>query len=296
MKKKFLLLYVTALLITQSVTAQITLNLALNSRPQPWLSDWVNPVNGQLIITYSAGPVLNDPLVKLRTTISDQNGSVIGVSNTNAARVYTLKPGVNQFTMADALQLPNLILNESVQRRLQSSGRLAAGQYQLTVEVTNAAGDIVRARQTRPFFITSFQLPVLINPADGSKLDAAIAQSAIIFRWTRLVPASPDIPRYLVQVFEVLPGQTPMQAFRGNRPLLNEQAVPGTTQFIWRPNLPMLDSTANRQFIWTIQTLDFRGIPVPTPDINLQGRSEPAIFSIVHQKKATDKNLKHEDK
>ena len=46
----------------QMATAQITLNLNLNSRPQPWLADWINPVNGQMIITYTPGTVINDPL------------------------------------------------------------------------------------------------------------------------------------------------------------------------------------------------------------------------------------------
>ncbi|MDB5014149.1 MAG: hypothetical protein JWQ25_2351, partial [Daejeonella sp.] len=229
------------------------------------------------------GPTVNDPSVKLKTSLLNENGSVIGTSNINAARVYTLKEGVNQFTLADALQLQNLALTGNVQSLLQRTGRLAAGQYQLMVEVMNASGDIVRAKQTRPFFITSYQLPVLINPAKEAKLDAHNAQNIITFRWTNLVPSSQELPTFRVQVFEILPGQTPMQAFRGNRPLLDEPALKGTTQYIWRPNLPMLDSTANRQFIWTVQTFDAKGFPIPSSDMTIQGRSEPATFSIVNQ-------------
>ena len=96
-------------------------------------------------------------------------------------------------------------------------------------------------------------------------------------------------------MFEVLPGQTPMQAFRGNRPLLNERVIKGTTQYIWRTNLPMLDSTANKQFIWTIQTLDSKGLPVPTIDMTVQGRSEPAMFSIINQMGTKDKSGKNEE-
>ena len=295
MKKYHLLLTVVLFLIVQAARAQITLNLALNNRPQPWLSDWVNPVNGQMIISYMPGPVLNDPSVKLKTTLLDETGSIIGVSNINSARIYTLRAGVNQFTIADALQLQNLTLQGNLQNILQHTGRLAAGQYQLMVEVLNTAGDIVRARQTRPFFITSYQLPVLMQPASGSSLDARLAQNIITFRWTGLIPGSPEIPQYRVQVFEILSGQTPMQAFRGNRPLLNETSTKGSTQYIWRTNLPMLDSTANKQFIWTVQTLDRRGQPIPGMDMNIQGRSEPAIFNIVNQMGTMDKNRKNED-
>ena len=295
MKKYISLLSLGILLFFQVTQAQITINLALNSRPQPYLSDWANPINGQMIISFMQGPALGDPSVKLKTTLLDQSGSILSTSNLNASRIYVLRAGVNQFTMADALQLQNLVLPGNIQSLLQRTGRLAAGQYQLMVEVMNTAGDIVRAKQTKPFFIVSYQLPILMSPADGAKLDAHIAQSIITFRWTSLIPTSAELTFYRVQVFEILPGQEPMQAFRGNRPILDEPAMRGTTQFIWRPNLPMLDSTANRRFIWTVQSLDVNGHPVPTMDMNNQGRSEPAIFNIVNQMGTIDKNRKNED-
>jgi hypothetical protein len=295
MKKYYLLFTVALFLIVQVAQAQITLNLALNKRPQPWLSDWVNPVNGQMIVTYMVRPTLNDPSVKLKTTLLDERGSIIGVSNINSARIYTLRAGVNQFSIAEALQLQNLAFQGNFQNLLQRTGRLTAGQYQLTVEVMNITGDVVRAKQTRIFFITSYQLPILMQPANGSTLDARLAQNIIMFRWTNVIPSSGEFFQFRVQVFEILPGQTPMQAFRGNRPLLDEPAIKGSTQYIWRPNLPMLDSTANKQFIWTVQTLDANGLPIPGMDMNIQGRSEPAIFSIVNQMDMTGKIMENVD-
>ena len=264
----------------------------MNSRPQPYLYDWAKPINGQMFINYMPGPVLNNPSIKLKTTLLDEGGNIIGASNNTAARVYNLRAGINQFTVADALQLQNLILTGNTQNLLQSTGRLKAGQYQLMVEVTNMTGDRVLAKQTRPFFITAFQLPILVSPAKEAELDAHIAQNTILFRWTNLVPSSQELPVFRIQIFEILPGQTPMQAFRGNRPLVNEQVLKGTTQYIWRPNLPMLDSTANQNFIWTIQTFDSKGFPILTSDITIQGRSEPATFSIVNQKSTLERKRK----
>ena len=295
MKKIILIISFGMLLFVQATQAQITLNLALNSRPQPYLSDWVYPINGQMIISYQEGTVAHDPNVKLRTTLLDQSGSIIGTSNVNAARIYTLRPGVNQFTMADALQLQNLVLPGNVQILLQRTGRLAAGQYQLKVEVVNSAGNIVLARQTRLFSMVSYQLPVLMQPANEANLDAHIAQNMITFRWTSIIPASAELTFYRIQVYEILPGQQPMQAFRGNRPLLDEPVSRGITQYLWRSNLPMIDSTANQRFIWTIQSLDVNGMPIPTMDMTSQGRSEPAIFNIVNQMGTIDRNKKNED-
>lgn len=295
MKKNIFILFLGIFLSIGVSKAQITLNLALNSRPQPYLSDWIYPANGMMMISYMGGAVAIDPNVKIKTTLLDQSGTVIGTSDLNSARIYTLKGGVNQFTMAEALQLQNLILPANVQLLLQRTGRLAAGQYQLEVEVRNSAGDIVRAKQTKPFFVVSYQLPVLMQPANDAKLDAHVAQSVITFRWTSLVPFSSEQTFYRVQVFEILPGQTPMQAFRSNRPLLDEPVPNGITQYVWRSNLAMLDTTANSKFIWTVQTLDSRGIPVPSMDLTTQGRSEPALFNIVNQMGEADRNKKNKN-
>lgn len=295
MKKYRLLIAVILILVVQTTHAQITLNLALNTRPQPWLSEWGNPVNGMMIISYMPGPVGGNPSIKIKTTLLDEGGSIVGISRVEDVRIYTLKPGVNQFTIADALQLQHFKLYGYRQNLMQRAGRLPSGQYQLTVDILNAAGDVVEATQTRPFFITSYQLPFLMQPANGAELDARVTQSIIIFRWTSIVPITQERPTYRVQVFEILPGQEPMQAFRGNHPVLDEPAMQGSTQFIWRTNLPMLDSTANKRFIWTVQTLDINEIPIPTADNNTQGRSEPAVFTIINQMGTAGKNRNDQD-
>ena len=267
-------------LYQQVCNAQIKLTLALNSRPLPYLSDWYKPINGQLIIAYLPGQLPTEQSIKLQTTLLDLNGSEIAKSNISSATAYKLLVGVNLFTIADALQLQNLIVSGAVQSLLQRSGRLPAGQYQLSVRVLSILGDKIYAEQTRPFFVTAYQLPVLMQPANGASLDARVAQNIISFKWTSVVPAAEQGTRYRVQVFEILAGQTDMQAYRSNRPLLDEEAIRGSTQFLWRSNLPMLDSTANSRFIWTVQTLDEKGQPLPTNDAFTEARSEPAVFTI----------------
>ena len=264
----------------QICESQIKLNIALNSRPLPYLADWFKPINGQMIISYVPAQSTPDATVKIKTTLLDFNGIVIANSTIGGANVYRLIMGINLFSMGDALQLQNLVLMGSAQSLLQRTGRLMAGQYQLNVQIVNIQGDKIYAEQTRPFFVTSYQLPVLMQPANGATLDARIAQNIISFRWTNVVPAAEQGTRYRVQVFEVLAEQTDMQAYRSNRPLLDEEAIRGSNQFLWRSSLPMLDSTANNRFIWTVQTLDEKGEPLPSNDAFTQARSEPAVFTI----------------
>ncbi len=291
MKKYFVFIFLFTGFI--SAKAQINLTLAFNSRPQPYLADWSNSINGRAIITLGQIPFNN--LVKFKTTLAQQNGTVIGTTNLQGAMIYPLKrlPATNLFSLGDVLQLQNLQLSGAAQNLLQQSGRLAAGAYSITVQVFDNR-DSLLAERLSILNITAYQLPQLISPANNAELDAHVASAIITFRWTRLTPASQELPHYRIQVFEILNSQTPMQAFRSNQPLLDEEATKGATQFIWRSNLPMIDSNMNRRFIWTVQTLDFNGNPIPSSDMNVQGRSEPATFTIVHQMGANNKIKKEE--
>lgn len=273
--------------------AQINLTLAFNNRPQPYLADWSNSINGRAIITLGQNTQVK--LVKFKTTLAQQSGMVIGSTNLQAAMLFPLNslPATNLFSLGDVVQLQNMQFTSAAQNLMQQSGRLAAGAYSMTVQVFNNRDSLLTEKLTI-LNITGFQLPTLISPANEAALDSKVATAIITFRWTRLNPVSQEFPRYRVQVFEILNNQTPMQAFRSNQPLLDEEALKGATQFIWRTNLPMLDSNQNSRFIWTVQTLDFNGNPVPTNDMNTQGRSEPAVFTIVNQQIATGK-LKKED-
>ena len=278
-----------------SVKAQINFTLAFNSRPQPYLADWGNSINGRAIITYGQSPVSN--LVKFKTRLEDISGNIIGSTNLQTAMLFPLNrlPASNLFSLGDVLQLQNMQFAGGAQSLLQQSGRLAAGRYSITVQLFDNKDSLLAERMSI-LNITAYQLPQLIAPANNTELDAHIASAVITFRWTRLTPVPQEQPRYRIQVFEILNYQTPMQAFRTNQPLLDEEATKGTTQFIWRTNLPMIDSNMNRRFIWTVQSLDFNGTPIPSSDMNVQGRSEPAVFFIKQNnpvqlpKETTEKN------
>jgi len=141
-------------------------------------------------------------------------------------------------------------------------------------------------------------------------LDLEKARAAITFRWTPVAPRPLEMLTYRVTVFEVLDYQTPMQALRSNQPLLTKDII-GTTQFIWQPQLGLTaccydivieadtDGDAGMKkdsgnvhhgnqdfdldayaFIWTIQTLDSRGVPFGDGNINGDGISEPNVFFI----------------
>jgi hypothetical protein len=268
-------------LLTQSVSAQFAVTINIFSPAPTYLSDWSKSSTGMMTVTYN-NPKDPTSLVKFRTTLQYFNGGVIATSNNATAPVYTIQQGPNLFTLDKALQLDNLqFSNGAIVRSIQTSGRLPVASYQLCVQLLNATTNVelLKVPFCMKFDQVNYQLPYLLSPNDKTWLDANIAQSVITFRWSSVVPKPREpVFFYRLQVFEVLENQQPMQALRSNQPIL-ETTVRFTTQYIWRPQLSLKDSTGH-VFIWTVQTLDYKGFPLPSADESTQGRSEPRVFGV----------------
>lgn len=269
---------IASILFCQILKSQISGNLILNNRPPSYLSDWNNAATGQLILNNTgAGNMQN---VKVSTSILLENGDVVGISNNATARIFTLTTGANIIPISAVLQLDNLKFN-SLAKSLAQSGKLEPGNYQFCVQLITIDNQPLPFKQCRPFAQVNYQLPYLLTPPNGFLLDANTAQTAIIFRWSSMVPATQEASTYRLQVFEIATDQTPMQALRANQPILVTD-LRRTTQYIWRPQLSLKDSV-NHNFIWTVQTLDSQGVPIATQDASANGRSEPSEFSICNK-------------
>jgi hypothetical protein len=265
------------LLLQASSYAQFNTQLTVSARPTALLSTWSNrPEIVNYLVTNQQA--IRRP-VKLRVTFKEAGGEAIGTTDFNLSANRIFAPGVNLLTARDVVQLQSLRFTGSTAQAINQTGRLPQGSYQLSIQVVDAVTLApLSEEQTRPFLVSSYQLPILMQPLQDQVLQPNIAQQVITFRWTPLSP-QPTQQRisYQLQVWEVQAGQTPMQAFRSNQPLLN-QAVVGVTQYIWQPRLYMGDSAQHRQFVWTIQTLDTDGLGINNGVGD--GRSEPAWFSV----------------
>jgi hypothetical protein len=167
---------------------------------------------------------------------------------------------------------------------LERTGKLPADNYTICARPVNITDYTPLGEEIcKNFYLASTQLPILMKPYNEEVLDAKKAQTAITFRWTPVVPTQLSPVTYRIQVFEVLPTQSPVQALRSNQPLLDKEILVAT-QFIWQPQLsfvPYDDETKKLPtFIWTIQSLDKDHNPVARTDGNGEGRSEPLIFFV----------------
>ncbi len=296
---KKIIAIVSFMIATQSLLSQININLSLAGRPPANLSEWANRRDVLTLIMGSSQTVRFD--VKIKTEIKTLNGTVIGTTNLNTAKTYTPLPGASTILNAlDVLPLENIVFTGKQQTALSKTGKLPADNYMLCVQLFSLPDyKPVSVQICKPFYLAAYQLPTLMLPANEQELNRQVAQSAITFRWTPVVPASTTPVTYRLLVFEILENQKDVQALRSNQPLLDKNIV-GTTQFIWQPQLSMMPYTSaadslnalqkkGKKFIWTIQTLDNLGQPLNQTDGNGESMSEPKVFLVIDKNGAGKK-------
>lgn len=266
--------------------AQLNTSLFVNPTPPSSLYEWGNRKDVLTYVVVLQGSVQLQ--VKIKTELKLADGTVAGTTNLSTAKTYPLRDGNNIFGALDVLPLEAMLLNGKYKKTYEATGKLPADNYQLCVTLVRPV-DFTPLGETRcrSFNLASLQLPIPVMPLQDAILSSEQARTAIIFRWTPVVPKPSTPVQYRVQVFPVLNDQTPMQAFRSNPPLL-DRSVTGTTQYIWQPQLSTLnygteaDSSSNKNltFIWTIQATDATGNPLSDGNINGDGRAEPMVFHI----------------
>ncbi len=277
MKKIIQILIGIAITITTSAQINTTLNVLTN--PTATLSDWANQnaiVN--FIVTKNDSGSRN---VIFKTDITLLDGTIVGTTDVTKATPVTLTRGTRVFFSKDVLLLQIMQFSGKYKTILERTGKLPSDNYQLSVQVLQPTTfQPLATAKTKNFNVVALQLPILVMPLNNDSLNRLVAQTAITFRWTPLVPKTSILPTYRIQVFEVLAHQQPVQALRSNQPILDIN-VRGITQYIWQPRLAFnITDSLPVKFIWTLQTLDDRGQPAVQTDGNGESRSEPFTFTI----------------
>ncbi len=294
MKNKILIAFF--LLFNIVANGQLTTNLVLNARPPATLTEW-SLTRGT--ITYVISNLQSGPRkAKIKVTIKATDGTEVSTTDLNRARTIIIPDGNSILNAATVFPLEIQRFTGKYQNSLNRTGKLPADSYQFCVELVEEASFAPLAPpQCRSFSVAGLQLPILMMPANEQALDSKKAQTAIMFRWTPLVPKPTTVVNYRLQVFEILSNQQPVQALRSNQPILDKVII-GQTQFIWQPQGILgfekeqsQDSLIQRKgwdgtikgtgkrFIWIIQTLDAVQNPIGV-DANYEARSEPILFFI----------------
>jgi hypothetical protein len=280
---KKILIAILAAFIYTTTAAQLTSNLIVNAQPPAQLSEWGNK-REVLVLIVSAPGAIASPF-KIKTEIKLLDGTVIASADLARTPVFTPNStGTTILIANDVMPLEFMVFTGKYKTSLQRTGKLPADNYTICVQPVQPTDyRPMGEMQCKNFYLATTQLPILMKPYNEEVLDAKKAQTAIIFRWTPVIPRQTSPVTYRLQVFEVLPTQSPVQALRSNQPLLDKEIF-AATQYIWQPQLSFMpydnETVKLPTFIWTIQSLDKAGLPVTQTDGSGEGRSEPLIFFV----------------
>jgi hypothetical protein len=275
MRTRYLKTALSLLLALGLINAQAQLRFTFSSsgNPPAQLVKWQD--QKQLgVLSVFPNPQIKQFRIAIKLTL---DGEVAVQTDPKRARLLSLgasagTPAPSIFFAEDIFTYNALVIKGKNESSIQKTGKLIAGNYQLCIRLTDAEGiRFISEEICRPVVITAYQPPSLLMPANGSEVNCN--NRRILFRWTPVVPRPPHRVNYRLRVFEVLPGQQPVQAYRVNRPIL-EREIPEATQLLWPPDfdLPM----PGRTYIWNVEALDEEGKAVGEN----AGLGEPFTFRI----------------
>ena len=274
-----------SLLIGEASAQSFRVQLNVNSRPSAYLAEWYRPQNGIVVLSTMKGEQMDQAYIRFETEVYNMDEQLMYTLPVTNSSPIAVSGNVMTLALSDILQLQNgHFADARMTHSFAGGGKLPANQYTIRLRIWHGMEDYQITEWTPPkvFLISTYQLPTLIAPANEQELDVNKARSVITFRWTPLSPSmGQSIASYRIQIWRILPNQTPMQTMRSIPPI-EDRLVKGTTQFIWQPRLSMMDDdpVETNQFIWSVQTLDEMDMPVETTDPSMNGYSEPATFTV----------------
>ena len=311
MKKIFYILSI--LFFAQNSVAQVNTTLVLSPNPPASLMQWgVSRETLTFIVFPSAQGIRGE--YKIKTEIKLSDGSVIGKTDLNKSKTYTLSSATTTFNATDVVPLESMIFTGKHKTSLEKTGKLLSDNYEICVQLVRPPDFAPFSEiKCKTFYLAATQLPILMKPYNQEELDYDIAKTTIIFRWTPIVPKPKALVTYKIMVFEVLQNQNPVKAVRSNFPILTQE-VRGVTQYIWQPRgvVDLSDNNANdsamqqrkgldgtvkggsKKYVWIIQSFDNLGQPLGDGNINADGVSEPTVFFV--RQKVKDIKIKDTDK
>lgn len=246
MKKIFYIL--SAILITTNAIAQVQTNLVVSATPQSSLLQWST---NRETLTYIVQPTQGiRGEYKIKTEIKLIDGTTVGKTDLAKAATYTLATTTTVYNANDVIPMQYMIFNGKYKTSLEKTGKLPADNYQICVQLVRPPDFVPFSEERcRNFNLAAAQLPILLKPYNEEVINYDLAKTAVIFRWSPVVPTPKFVATYKLMMFEVLPHQNPVQAMRSNFPILTQE-VRGTTQYIWQPqgilNDMVTDSAAIR--------------------------------------------------
>lgn len=219
-------------------------DLMIDPFPSPYISDWeANPNIGTLTLFNNTG---SERAVRLTFSLTDHRGAVLASGESDP---QALPPGPTIFDSPFDLS-GSFDYDVSIEDVIIRTGRLPEGDFTACTVATDGSG-FVLAEACSPFSVLYPDPPMLLSPFDGDRVD----MQGPFFEWTPLqVPFDYPI-HFVLQIAQILPGQTPEQALSSGIPHYEEDLASTSLQY----PLGELPFVSGARYAWRVQALDQNG-------------------------------------
>ncbi|MCX6139283.1 MAG: hypothetical protein NTX15_00350 [Candidatus Kapabacteria bacterium] len=259
-KAPFPLMIICAVLLLGSVDGfgQLRVSLNISSRPDPYLSNWSQ--RKEIVIVTVTNSSANPIDAKFDCKVN-KDGALLANTKRESMQVLSLQPGVTQFYGEDLVPLAAMKIIGDAEKTAVKTGMLPAGSYEFCVGLIEPSSfKELTTPVCKNFTVESAQAPILLLPLDG---DSMRAGQRPLFRWSIVKNNTSTTVRFHLQVFEVMAGQTPITAFRVNRPIIDIPDIQATQQ-LWPPDIDLVSQ--QKSLVWTVRATDDNGNPVGEPN------------------------------
>lgn len=251
--------------------SQLRMTLTIAPKPSPYLSDWSSKKETAILTVINSGQ--STVMAKIDAQVS-LNGTLKAQTKYASMPIIAIPTGVSTFLADQIIPAGAVSFQGGVDQTAIKTGMLPAGNYQLCVSLLAAnspTNKLVELPACKAFLLTSYQPPMLQLPTNKAIVNSNVRPT---FHWTPVTPTPTGKVRYQVVVFQVMQGQTPAQAFKSNKPILDRDATL-PTQMLWPADIPF--PAAATQFVWSVRAYDAQNKPIGEPD----GYATPFSFTTV---------------
>ncbi len=260
MQKSILILCLLLLVSPSWLLGQVMVGLNVDANPNPYISSWANQEEVVIVTVTNTNPSLEGMDYKIRIKM-ELNGVLVVETNISQVGVRQVPFGADVFLADEVIDYNALQFYGGFGSQVLQTGMLPAGTYSFCVSLVDLNNTVISAPMEvcQPMFITSYQAPELIFPAENGQMEAAVLQGTSL-TWSPLTPTPPAQQglKYVVVVSEVHPHQTPSQAFFANFPIIEEEVMAGN-QMLWPPEVGMPEDTVT--YVWSVKAVNFDDQP-----------------------------------
>ncbi len=253
--------------------AQLDVQLNINPNISPYLYEWEGAGAQDILVTVQ-NPQTSQVQAIFRVWVLNGAGEEIGNSSPGDSPVVPIEPGMFTAPLAELFPISALNYEGDYETEIVQTGKLPEDNYTMCIEALQPS-TLQPLSQTScaSFNVMGYQDPFNIFPPDGQEVELSVVQD-MVFQWSSVVPVPNFGGIYQFSIYEVFPGQDPVEALNVNPSIVSEEIF-DETQFLMPLDYAPFEPNEGG-YVWNVRAVNPGGETYTEPN----GQSEPSVFYV----------------